>query len=285
MTTSSQPKGKKQLWSIFKWIVGVFIILLSLGFFSDSFLSGLFLIIAGLLIIPAISKKLKVKFPIWEKEPIRIIVPIALFFISMSIVSNSPAAKEQQEGQKIEAEEAQTEKDEQQARLNEEQATLKAKADSLNLLEEAEKRKKLIIPYTIEKEANIANRPSYYVLINKVNLNDTALMEKMKLLIDEIVETKGTTLDVSIFDHKETLEKTYVDEVKQESSIDISAIKALIKLQETHIIAMFWGEHKNMPYKNGLSMFPSTTGKLSKTIEYNPTTRNSSAAQRQARRN
>ena len=76
METTSKPEGKKQLGSIFKWIVGVFLVIGGLSFFSNSFLSGLFLVIAGLLIIPAISKKLKVKFSFWEKQPIRIIVPI-----------------------------------------------------------------------------------------------------------------------------------------------------------------------------------------------------------------
>jgi hypothetical protein len=61
MTTTLPPNGKKQALTIIKWIVGVLISLFSLGAFSSSFLAGLLVLIAGLVVIPVISEKLKNK--------------------------------------------------------------------------------------------------------------------------------------------------------------------------------------------------------------------------------
>jgi len=83
MTTTLPPSssGKKKVWNIVKWIAGVFLLIGSLGLFRQSFLAGLLILITGLLIIPIISEWLKTQLPFWEKKPIRIIVPIALFVI------------------------------------------------------------------------------------------------------------------------------------------------------------------------------------------------------------
>ena len=83
MTTTTQPNGKKQTKNSVKWIVGVSLIIGGLIAFSSSFLAGLLILIAGLLIIPTISDKLKAKFPFWKKKSIRTITPIALFLIGL----------------------------------------------------------------------------------------------------------------------------------------------------------------------------------------------------------
>ena len=78
---TSNSKEKKAI-IIGKWILSLLLIIGGIGFLSISILSGIFIIIASLLIIPSISDKLKQKISIWNsKRYIRIIVPIAFVCI------------------------------------------------------------------------------------------------------------------------------------------------------------------------------------------------------------
>jgi len=106
MTTTSSPEGKKQALIIIKWVARIFLFLLGLVGFSQSFLAGTFFILAGAAIIPIVSEWLKTKFPIWGNKPVRIIVPIIFCLIGIVMVgantseeaTNNPESKEQKSG-------------------------------------------------------------------------------------------------------------------------------------------------------------------------------------------
>lgn len=269
----TSPKGKK-VGTIIKWIAGVVFILTGLGGFEKSFIAGLFLLVAGVLILPVVSSKLKEKFPLWNNKVIRRGISVVLILIGGMIISNELEKEQASEKKK-----------------NVAQETVEMKENDgldIEVIEQIPEDNRPLISYMIKKEATIysGDPTRYYVLIDKVDLKDNTLTEKVERVIDRIVEEKGAKLDISIFDHSETLEKTYANEVELKFSNDPSALKAIIKLQETHLIADFSGEQKlNTPYLNTLMMFPSASGKLSKTVEYNPTTRNSETAQRQRAEN
>ncbi len=103
MTTTTSPEGKKQ--EMWQWIIGVGLIIGGFnGFSKSNFLMGIFLLLAGLLVIPIISKKLKTILPLWNNKKVRIAVPIIL----VALVAIPDMAKEQQEAEikaKIEREE------------------------------------------------------------------------------------------------------------------------------------------------------------------------------------
>lgn len=272
MTATQQPNGKLW-WIIVKWIVAVFLVIGGIGLLGKSFIAGFLVLIAGLFVVPVISEWLKTKFPIWKQKYVRIILPIALFFIASLFLENN-----------------QTDKNKENPKIQVNTVDTNQKGDStVSVKEEIVEPKdtRPLISYTIEKEATVRydNAPTYYVLIDKVNLQDTLLQVKVERLIDEIVKDKGAMIGIDIFDNKETLEKTYADEVLHQS-LNNSAMNALMKLQEKHNIASFDGELKvDKTVSNDLYMFPAATTQTQKLCgikEYLPTTRNSATAQKQS---
>ena len=283
MTTTSQPNGKKQIWNIVKWIVGVFLILVGLGFFGLSILAGIIILALGSLIIPPIYTKWWSKLKFLHKRLNRWIVYVVLLLLGFIIAGISVPEEEKERmatEKRIEAE------NKKQAKEEKENSTV---AINEEIVEPEDTRP--LIPFTIEKTATIRfdNASSYYVLIDKVDLPDATLTDKIKRLIDEIVKEKGAMLSIEIFDHKETLEKTYADDMPHKG-FDVEAVKALTKLQKRHYIATFTGEMRDMPdyISNNLDIFPTTTSnsdtetsKYRENIKYLPTTRNNTTAKKQ----
>jgi len=270
MTTTAQQPNGKLWWIIVKWIVTVFLVIGGIGLFAKSFITGLLVLLAGLFVIPIISEWLKMKFPLWNKKYVRVIVPIALFFIGSLFFEDNQMDKNKENPQ-TQSNIADTSK--------KEDSTVSVKEEKA----EPEDTRPLI-SYTIVKEATVShdNAPDYYVLIDKVNLQDTTLTSKIERLIDEIVKEKGAMIGIDIYDNKETLEKTYASEVLNQF-MDNSALTNLINLQKKHNIAIFVGETEMMPEDaNTIMMFPSATGSsFAKNYKYLPKTRNSTTAQKQ----
>ncbi len=83
---NSQPSTKRVILDVFKWIYGIsFIITGILISIFASFLGGLLIMMAGLLFIPIISRKVKPKISLWKERAVRIIVPLMFLFFGFLI--------------------------------------------------------------------------------------------------------------------------------------------------------------------------------------------------------
>jgi len=94
--TTQQPNGKKQVWNIAKWIVGILIILVSLAFFKLSFLAGLIFLVLGSLLIPPIYAKWWSKLKFLHKRLNRWIVYAVLLLLTFIIVGISIPKEERE---------------------------------------------------------------------------------------------------------------------------------------------------------------------------------------------
>jgi hypothetical protein len=95
---------------------------MSLVTFRNSFLSGLLLLLAGLLVIPIISEKLKTTIQIWNNRYIRVIIPVVFFIAGMTIYGNTPEVvskiEAKEEAQKKETEKIERAKESTETRRN-----------------------------------------------------------------------------------------------------------------------------------------------------------------------
>ena len=280
MTTTMLPNGKKKVWNVAKWIVGVFISFVGLLTIRQSILAGIIFLVLGSLIIPPIYTKWWNKIKFLHQRLHRWIACIVLLLLAL-IITGISIPKEEKERmsaeRKITAENKRQAKEKQEAEIKKKPKIKKKAKEEIVEPEDTLP----LISYTIEKEAiNLTNVPEYFVLIDKVSLPDTLLRVKIEKLVDEIVKKKGAMIAIDIFDHKETLEKTYADEILHQFSSNNSAVIALVKLQEKHYIATFTGETEKLPeYSNMIYMFPAMS--VPTTYKYLPTTRNSATAKKQ----
>ena len=84
---NSRPSAKRVILDVIKWLYGISCIItgILISIFA-SFLGGLLIMMAGILIIPIISKKIRPKISLWKERAVRIIVPL-MFLIFGFIIS------------------------------------------------------------------------------------------------------------------------------------------------------------------------------------------------------
>lgn len=117
--------------------------------------------------------------------------------------------------------------------------------------------------------------PSYFVLIDEVDLSNDKFKEDIKNLINKIVTEKGAKISIDILDNKSALDLFYKSHYGANTLGRILNKSELAQL-ERHSIASFSGELEIDIYPNSLYFFPSAStstakvGKYVEIIEYNP---------------
>ncbi|NML70608.1 hypothetical protein HHL23_12440 [Chryseobacterium sp. RP-3-3] len=98
---NSPLSTKRIVLNIFKWIFGLFFSFIGLVvFFNASYVGGFLIIIAGFLLIPPISNKLKEKVNIWREFVIRLIFTMVILFLGVLISSIKGMKSESLENKK-----------------------------------------------------------------------------------------------------------------------------------------------------------------------------------------
>lgn len=237
---------------VVKYVLGVLFILGGIGSLaSGAFGAGLLTAILGALFLPPISDALKEKFKFWQNKAVRYVSYIVLFGIAGAFMPKDVTSTKTSE-QKVE------------------------RNDVENVVEEKVE-EELVINYKIENKAVIRydKAPSYFVLINKVDLSNDKFKEDIQNLINRIVTEKGAKISIEIFDSKEALELMY------QSSYGVNTLGRALnndenKLLTQHCIASFSGELETDMYLNTLYFFPSAfqdspeVGKYVEIKKYNP---------------
>lgn len=245
MTTQPNSSSKRVILNAVKIIFATALILAGLiTFFKDSFIGGLLIMLAGLLLIPSISNKFQTKFSFWRQRTIRLISSIGILLIGIIIAG------------------VQSEKNRKKSNSVTEQKTI-------NVIQTPN--------YEILKEITVRNDRgvSYFVLIDEVDLSNDKFINNTKLIVDKIVREKGSKINIEIVDNREALELIYKSH-DGENTLGRILNKSELKLLQRHNIASFSGELETMPYPNSLDFFPSAfngnpeVGRYKKTSEYNP---------------
>ena len=137
----------------FKYVLGVLILLCSFAAFAEGSVgAGLSSIVLGLVILPAISDKLKEKFSFWQKKPVRYISYVALLAIIGATLPNKDSSPSSESGisKKVLVEEESTKEE-----LNEQQV-------------EEQKKKKLLASF---ETCDFVGQKSYIIPdLNGANL-------------------------------------------------------------------------------------------------------------------
>ena len=137
----------------FKYVLGVLILLCSFAAFAEGSVgAGLSSIVLGLVILPAISDKLKEKFSFWQKKPVRYVSYVALLAIIGATLPNKDSSPSSESGisKKVLVEEESTKEE-----LNEQQV-------------EEQKKKKLLASF---ETCDFVGQKSYIIPdLNGANL-------------------------------------------------------------------------------------------------------------------
>ena len=96
MIQSNQSTTQKSILNLLKLIFGILFIIAGLRTISNSFMGGLLVLIAGIIIIPKISEIIQERVTIWQRRPFRIIFTITVLIIGM-IITGGTANKSNKE--------------------------------------------------------------------------------------------------------------------------------------------------------------------------------------------
>jgi Na+-transporting methylmalonyl-CoA/oxaloacetate decarboxylase gamma subunit len=113
----------------------------------------------------------------------------------------------------------------------------------------------------------------YYVLINKVDLKNSAFKKDIKSMIDELVEKKGKKISIEFHDNKRSLEINYRQFGKMKGLPKTDEEKKII---ERSFVASYSGDMEVGIFLNTLMYFPGAfktspeVGKYVEIISYNP---------------
>lgn len=116
---------------------------------------------------------------------------------------------------------------------------------------------------------------NYYVLIDRVDLSNPEFKDKIKRMIDEIVELKGEKISVDFLDNNDYLDLYYKSQYGK-----MTLGRILTKDEQEKIglslIASYSGQLSTEIYLNSLAFFPGAftdnplVGKYVESVEYNP---------------
>ena len=252
--TAVNPKDNKAL-TVIKWIVSVLLILSVIGALAmKAFISALIYLLVGLLLLPPLTNFWREKFPFLRN---RVIKGVALFALLVVGALVSPKTDNLKPANAANAAIAST---------NE---TTSAKTEDIEPVAS--------IPYEIVHEASIRfdKAPSYFVLIDKVDVSNDKFIGDIKTLINKIVTEKGAKISINILDDKKALDLMYKSHYGV-NNLGRILNKSELKTLEKHSVASFSGELETDMYKNSLYIFPSAdkntpqVGKYVSIDEYNP---------------
>jgi len=260
MNTNGTNSSNQKVITILKWIFSILIGLSALGALaSKSFLSCLILLLVASLLFPPLTEFWRNKLPFLKNRIAKIAIVIVLLIIGMTVsndIDKTASTNKQKEETKSEQ-------------------TVTKSEDKIVETEEVE-----IIPtikYEILHETikRYDKAPSYFVLIDEVNLSNDNFKEDIKNLINKIVTEKGGKISIDILDNKNAIDLFYKSHYGANTLGRILNKSELAQL-EKHSVASFSGELDTDMYPNTLYIFPSASesttkvGKYVEIIEYKP---------------
>lgn len=243
-----------------KYILGILFIITGLGVITQkSIITGIAFVILGIVLLPTVSDKLKENVSFWQNKIVRYVSYIVLFTIAGATVPKSPKTSSSKEE-------------------NKPKIVIKTEENTTEQEPATAQKEEPLIKYEIQEDLTTVVRydkaPSYFVLIDKVNLKNDSFVTEIERVINKIVSEKGGKINIDFFDDKKALELYY------NSNYGINIGKLLNKSENNllaqHSIASFSGENSADMHYNTLYIFPSASkdnpnvGKYVKTKEFNP---------------
>ena len=246
-----------------KYILGILFIITGLGVITQkSIITGIAFVILGVVLLPTVSDKLKENVSFWQNKIVRYVSYIVLFTIAGASVPKSAETSSSKEE-------------------NKPKIVIKTEENTTEQEPATAQKEEPLIKYEIQEDLTTVVRydkaPSYFVLIDKVNLKNNDFITEIERVINKIVSEKGGKINIDFFDDKKALELYY------NSNYGINIGKLLNKSENNllaqHSIASFSGENSADMHYNTLYIFPAASkdnpnvGKYVKTKEFNPNVR------------
>lgn len=243
-----------------KYILGILFIITGLGVITQkSIITGIAFVILGVVLLPTVSDKLKENVSFWQNKIVRYVSYIVLFTIAGATVPKSAETSSSKEE-------------------NKPKIVIKTEENTTEQEPATAQKEEPLIKYEIQEDLTTVIRydkaPSYFVLIDKVNLKNDSFVTEIERVINKIVSEKGGKITIDFFDDKKALELYY------NSNYGINIGKLLNKSENNllaqHSIAFFSGENSADMHYNTLYIFPAASkdnpnvGKYVKTKEFNP---------------
>ena len=243
-----------------KYILGILFIITGLGVITQkSIIAGIAFALLGIVLLPKVSDKLKENVSFWQNKIVRYVSYIVLFTIAGATVPKSAETSSSKEE-------------------NKPKIVIKTEENTTEQEPATAQKEKPLIKYEIQEDLTTVIRydkaPSYFVLIDKVNLKNDSFVTEIERVINKIVSEKGGKITIDFFDDKKALELYY------NSNYGINIGKLLNKSENNllaqHSIASFSGENSADMHYNTLYIFPAASkdnpnvGKYVKTKEFNP---------------
>ena len=243
-----------------KYILGILFIITGLGVITQkSIIAGIAFALLGIVLLPKVSDKLKENVSFWQNKIVRYISYIILFTIAGATVPKSAETSSPKEE-------------------NKPKIVIKREENTTEQEPATAQKEEPLIKYEIQEDLTTVIRydkaPSYFVLIDKVNLKNDSFVNEIERVINKIVSEKGGKITIDFFDDKKALELYY------NSNYGINIGKLLNKSENNllaqHSIASFSGENSADMHYNTLYIFPAASkdnpnvGKYVKTKEFNP---------------
>ncbi|AVM49539.1 hypothetical protein [Capnocytophaga sp. oral taxon 878] len=243
-----------------KYILGILLIITGLGVITQkSIIAGIAFVILGVVLLPTVSDKLKENVSFWQNKIVRYVSYIVLFTIAGATVPKSAETSSSKEE-------------------NKPKIVIKTEENTTEQEPATAQKEEPLIKYEIQEDLTTVihydKAPSYFVLIDKVNLKNDSFVTEIERVINKIVSEKGGKITIDFFDNKKALELYY----NSNYGINIGELlnKSENNLLAQHSIASFSGENSADMHYNTLYIFPAASkdnpnvGKYVKTKEFNP---------------
>ena len=244
-----------------KYILGILFIITGLGVITQkSIITGIAFVILGVVLLPTVSDKLKENVSFWQNKIVRYVSYIVLFTIAGATVPKSAETSSSKEE-------------------NKPKIVIKTEENTTEQEPATAQKEEPLIKYEIQEDLTTVIRydkaPSYFVLIDKVNLKNDSFVAEIERVINKIVSEKGGKINIDFFDNKKTLEFYYKSHYVT-NTLGRSLNTSENNLLAQHSIASFSGENSADMHYNTLYIFPSASkdnpnvGKYVKIKEFNP---------------
>ena len=244
-----------------KYILGILFIITGLGVITQkSIIAGIAFALLGIVLLPKVSDKLKENVSFWQNKIVRYVSYIVLFTIAGATVPKSPETSSSKEE-------------------NKPKIVIKTEENAREQEPATAQKEEPLIKYEIQEDLTTVIRydkaPSYFILIDKVNLKNDSFVTEIERVINKIVSEKGGKINIDFFDNKKTLEFYYKSHYVT-NTLGRSLNTSENNLLAQHSIASFSGENSADMHYNTLYIFPSASkdnpnvGKYVKTKEFNP---------------
>ena len=244
-----------------KYILGILFIITGLGVITQkSITAGIAFALLGVILLPKVSDKLKENVSFWQNKIVRYVSYIVLFTIAGATVPKSAETSSSKEE-------------------NKPKIVIKTEENTTEQEPATAQKEEPLIKYEIQEDLTTVIRydkaPSYFVLIDKVNLKNDSFVAEIERVINKIVSEKGKKINIDFFDNKKTLEFYYKSHYVT-NTLGRSLNTSENNLLAQHSIASFSGENSADMHYNTLYIFPSASkdnpnvGKYVKIKEFNP---------------